>query len=126
MQTHSICLEQFYVFIRPALPFVILRHLQGFVNRGAVKDGVEHCPVRINIVLGLNHFLQSRPLIRVIQPVGLGDQFSQGSKAQAYVAEGRVMVLELMGHLASYYRTYSLGTKAVKINDTPIEEESDE
>jgi PAS domain S-box-containing protein len=48
------------------------------------------------------------------------------AKAQAYVEEGRMMVLELMGHLASYYRTYSLGVKAVKTNDRPIEEENDE
>ena len=26
------------------------------------------------------------------------------AKAQAYVEEGRLMLLELMGHLASYYR----------------------
>jgi len=30
-------------------------------------------------------------------------------KAQAYVEEGRLMVLELMGYLASYYRTYVAG-----------------
>jgi len=31
-------------------------------------------------------------------------------KAQSYVEEGRMMVLELMGHLASCYRTYSYGS----------------
>ena len=36
------------------------------------------------------------------------------AKAQAYVEEGRVMVLELMGYLASYYRTYSMGATTVK------------
>jgi PAS domain S-box-containing protein len=32
-------------------------------------------------------------------------------RAQAYVEEGRLMVLELMGYLASYYRTYAAGAK---------------
>lgn len=31
-------------------------------------------------------------------------------KAQAYTEEGRLVVLELMGHLVSYYRNYSLGS----------------
>ena len=48
------------------------------------------------------------------------------AKAQAYLEEGRVMGLELMGYLASYYRTYSLGTTAVKMNDRPIKEGNDE
>ena len=48
------------------------------------------------------------------------------AKAQAYVEEGRVMVLELMGHLVSYYRTYSLGAATVKMNDRPIEEGNNE
>lgn len=30
-------------------------------------------------------------------------------RTQAYVEEGRLLVLELMGYLASYYRTYALG-----------------
>lgn len=42
------------------------------------------------------------------------------AKAQAYVEEGRLMMLELMGYLVSYYRTYSLGSTGVKINDEPI------
>lgn len=48
------------------------------------------------------------------------------AKVQAYVEEGRMMVLELMGHLASYYRTYSLGATTMKMNDRPIEEGNDE
>ena len=48
------------------------------------------------------------------------------AKAQAYVEEGRVMVLELMGHLVSYYRTYSLGAMTMEMNDRPIREEKDE
>ena len=36
------------------------------------------------------------------------------AKAQAYVAEGRLMVLELMGYLTSYYRKYYIG-----LIDTP-------
>ena len=47
-------------------------------------------------------------------------------EAQGYVEEGRVMVLELMGHLASYYRTYSLGATTMKMNDRPIKEGNDE
>jgi PAS domain S-box-containing protein len=35
-------------------------------------------------------------------------------RAQAYTEEGRVMVLELMGHLVSYYRTYSPGRAAAR------------
>ena len=47
-------------------------------------------------------------------------------KAQAYVEEGRVTLLELMGHLVSYYRTYSLGTTAVKMNNRSMEEVNSE
>jgi len=42
------------------------------------------------------------------------------TKAQAYVEAGRVMVLELMGHLVSCYRTNSLGAATVKINNKPV------
>jgi hypothetical protein len=34
---------------------------------------------------------------------------SKPSQARAYLEEGRVLVLELMGYLASYYRNYALG-----------------
>lgn len=34
-----------------------------------------------------------------------------GKKAAAYVDEGRVMVLEVMGHLADFYRKYATGYK---------------
>lgn len=33
------------------------------------------------------------------------------ARAQAYIEEGRVMVLQLMGHLASQYRNYSMGPR---------------
>lgn len=33
-------------------------------------------------------------------------EFTPQLKAQAYLEEGRIMVLELMGHLTSYYRLY--------------------
>jgi len=36
-------------------------------------------------------------------------------KAKAYVAEGRLMVLELMGDLASYYRKYFIGLNKINI-----------
>ena len=39
------------------------------------------------------------------------------AKAQAYVAEGRLMVLELMGYLTSFYRKYYIGLS--NINITP-------
>ena len=35
-------------------------------------------------------------------------------KAQAYLEEGRLMVLKLMGNLASYYRNYSFGASRAK------------
>lgn len=35
-------------------------------------------------------------------------------KAQAYAEEGRLMVLQIMGHLVSHYRTYSMGVTTVK------------
>lgn len=40
--------------------------------------------------------------------------YAPPQKAQAYVEEGRMLVLELMGYLVSYYRNYALGvsTKA--------------
>lgn len=58
----------------------------------------------------------------------LGKKTSETShgKAQTYVEEGRVMVHELIGHLASYYSTYSLGATTMKINDRPIEKGNDE
>jgi response regulator RpfG family c-di-GMP phosphodiesterase len=34
-----------------------------------------------------------------------------GRKAQAYIEEGRLTVLELMGYLVSYYRNYSMGAR---------------
>lgn len=40
-------------------------------------------------------------------------------KAQAYTEESRLMVLELMGHLTSYYRNQSLG-----INKPPLQHQS--
>jgi PAS domain S-box-containing protein len=36
---------------------------------------------------------------------------SNPKKSRAYLEEGRLMVLELMGHLVSYYRANSLGTE---------------
>lgn len=45
---------------------------------------------------------------------------SQGAsipKAQAYLDEGRLMVLELMGYLASYYRNYLIGVGQVSATD---------
>lgn len=39
-------------------------------------------------------------------------------KAKAYVAEGRLMVLELMGDLASYYRKYFIGLNKINIAKT--------
>ena len=39
---------------------------------------------------------------------------SNQARAQVYIEEGRVMVLQLMGHLVSQYRTYSMGATAVK------------
>ena len=32
-------------------------------------------------------------------------------KVEAYAEEGRLIVLELMGHLASHYRNYALGAR---------------
>ena len=37
------------------------------------------------------------------------------AKAQAYVGEGRLMVLELMGYLTSFYRKYYIGLSNIKI-----------
>jgi len=41
------------------------------------------------------------------------------ARAQAYIEEARVMVLQLMGHLVSQYRTYFIGTAAVKTRSKP-------
>ena len=38
------------------------------------------------------------------------------AKAQAYVTEGRLMVLELMGYLTSYYRKYYIGLSNMNIS----------
>lgn len=37
------------------------------------------------------------------------------AKSQAYVSEGRIMVLELMGYLASFYRKYYIGLSNIKM-----------
>jgi hypothetical protein len=39
-------------------------------------------------------------------------------KMQAYTEEGRLLVLELMGYLVSYYRNYSLGVSKTSIPQT--------
>ena len=41
------------------------------------------------------------------------------TKTQAYAEEGRIMVLELMGHLVSYYRTYAPGRTAIQMDKIP-------
>jgi len=41
------------------------------------------------------------------------------ARAQVYIEEGRIMVLQLMGHLVSQYRTYSMGTAAIKTREKP-------
>jgi len=42
------------------------------------------------------------------------------ARAQAYAEEGRMMVLQLMGHLASYYRTYYPGAITMNMNQKPV------
>ena len=37
-------------------------------------------------------------------------------KAQAYVAEGRLMILELMGYMASFYRKYYIGVSNINLS----------
>jgi len=39
------------------------------------------------------------------------------ARAQVYIEEGRIMVLQLMGHLVSHYRTYSMGAAAIKTRE---------
>jgi PAS domain S-box-containing protein len=39
---------------------------------------------------------------------------NNNARAQAYIEEARVMVLQLMGHMVSQYRTYSTGATAEK------------
>jgi PAS domain S-box-containing protein len=48
------------------------------------------------------------------------------ARAQAYIEEARVMVLQLMGHLVSQYRTYSIGNADVKTRDKPGKKENHE
>ena len=38
------------------------------------------------------------------------------AKAQAHVVEGRLMVLELMGYLTSFYRKYYIGLNNLNIS----------
>lgn len=47
-------------------------------------------------------------------------------KAQAYVEEGRLAVLELMGHMVSYYRNYSMGARGTATKKHPKETHSAE
>jgi PAS domain S-box-containing protein len=44
------------------------------------------------------------------------------ARSQAYIEEGRVMVLQLMGHLVSHYRTYAMGNAIVKGGSKPVRE----
>jgi hypothetical protein len=37
------------------------------------------------------------------------------SKARAYIEEGRLLILELMGNLVSYYRNYTLSARGINI-----------
>jgi len=37
------------------------------------------------------------------------------AKAQGYVTEGRLMVLELMGYLATFYRKYYIGLSRLNL-----------
>jgi len=41
------------------------------------------------------------------------------ARTKAYIEEARVMVIQLMGHLVSHYRTYSMGAAAVKTREKP-------
>lgn len=42
---------------------------------------------------------------------------AHNARAQAYIEEARVMVLELMGYLVSFYRNYSLGSRRFPARD---------
>jgi DNA-binding response OmpR family regulator len=44
------------------------------------------------------------------------------ARSQAYIEEGRIMVLQLMGHLLSHYRTYAMGAAIVKGGSKPVRE----
>jgi flagellar basal body rod protein FlgG len=44
---------------------------------------------------------------------------NNNARAQAYIEEVRVMVLQFMGHLVSQYRSYSIGATTVKTRDKP-------
>jgi hypothetical protein len=53
------------------------------------------------------------------------------SKTQAYVEEGRMAALELMGHLVSYYRTFYIGARRLRVANPippnpPMQEEKNE
>jgi Response regulators consisting of a CheY-like receiver domain and a winged-helix DNA-binding domain len=41
-----------------------------------------------------------------------------GSKARAYIEEGRMLILELMGNLVSYYRNYTLSVREGNTSDS--------
>ena len=40
------------------------------------------------------------------------------SKARAYIEEGRMLILELMGNLVSYYRNYTLSVREGNTSDS--------
>lgn len=44
------------------------------------------------------------------------------SKSRAYLEEGRLLVLELMGHLVSFYRNYTLTVGETEVSDGPQDE----
>ena len=47
-----------------------------------------------------------------LHTVALRSKFGRGERVvHAYFEESRVLLLELMGYLASYYRTYAVGVR---------------
>lgn len=71
-------------------------------------------------------FLRASPRDVVeIHTAALKDKIhgESSTKVQVYLEEGRLMVLELMGHLVSFYRNYSLGAKRTSTSpESPKEE----
>lgn len=46
-------------------------------------------------------------------------------KSQAYVKEGRLIILELMGYLTAYYRKYFIGLNQINIDKISQDIEAD-
>ena len=75
---------------------------------------------QINVLIEQLGYIQTTPrdLVELHMSVLQQKQSISKKKSQAFVVEGRYLLLELMGKLAAYYRRYYIGLKFNLTNNT--------